>query len=168
MKVSRFDSVQAILLSSHLGCRAPGRFINPFASTTSSADHDSVLGKRALLRIQRQLTTVACMEASRHAGVHPRGVRLCPDSDARAWLAVVPDLEKVSLNPRTSSGRGSSFFRRHGTVSSPVCWGPGSNHGLASFVWGNQGRTHPLLSLERCIGRARSHESSANTSVLVL
>ena len=83
------------------------------------------------------------------------------------WSAGAADLEKIALNPRTPSGRGSGFFRRHGTVSFPGCWDPGSNLGGASFAWGDQGRTHPLLGLECCIGGARSHESSADTPVLV-
>ena len=125
-------------------------------------------GIDSLFRIQHQLTTGACRDASQPAGVHPRDVQPFPDSDTRVCSAEVPGLEKVALYPRTPSGRGSDFFRRHGTVSFPGCWGPGSSHGLASLPGGDQGRTHPLLSLERCIGRARSHESSADTSVLVV
>ena len=124
-------------------------------------------GKSSLLRIQRQRPTEACMESNRHAGGHPRGVQQCPGSDERVCSAMVLGLEKVALNPRRPSARVSGFFRPHGSVSCPGCWDPGSNHGLASFPWGDQGRTHPLLSLERCIGGARSHGSSADTPVLV-
>ena len=129
---------------------------------------EAVGAESDLFRIQHQRPTGACRESSRLAEVRPRGVQQCPGSNARVWSIVVPGLEKVALNPRTPSGRGSSFFRRHGTVSCPGCWDPGSNHGLASFPWGDQGRTHPLLSLERCIGGVRSHGPSANTSVLGL
>ena len=124
--------------------------------------------KSDLFRIQHQRTTGACMEASPRVGAHPTAVPQCLGSDARVWSTGGLGLEKVALNPRTPSARVSGFFRRHGTVSCPGCWDPGSNHGLASFPRGDQGRTHPLLSLERCIGGARSHGSSAGTAVLVL
>ena len=129
---------------------------------------EAVCAWSCLFRIQRQWPTGDCTEASQYAGVPPKAFPLCPGLDARVWSTGVLGLEKIALNPRTPAARECGFFHRHGTVSCPGCWDPGSSHDLASFPRGDQGRTHPLLSLKRCIGRARSHESSADTSVLVL
>ena len=93
------------------------------------------------------------------------GLRLIPVS-ARGWSAEAACLEKVALNPRTPWGRVFGSFRRRGTASFPGCGDPGSSRDGTSLARGNQGFTHPLLGLERCVGRAGSHGSTADTPVL--
>ena len=121
-----------------------------------------------LVRILHRVPTGVCRATSQPAAVQATVDQPCRVADARGCSAMPAGLEKVSLNPRKRGGRTSSSFHRHGSVLCLGCVGPGSNLGVTSLARSDQGCTHPLLGLERCIGRAGGHESAADTPVLQL
>ena len=107
------------------------------------------------------------MAANQRAAIRARAGLQSILVSASGWSGEDAGLEKVALNPRTPWGRVFGSFHHRGTASFPGCGGPGSSRDGTSLAWGDEGFTHPLLGLKRCIGRAGSHGSAADTPVLL-